>query len=266
MTSETGKLKLKLESLDASLSTLEDAVAPLFEQTLAETTVGLTPIEQAKLQTLVPYVLYDLIFIYLKTKGIDPKTHPVVAELARVKKYFDKISSAEIPDTRPTQLDKGAATRFIKHAIAQSQYSKEPVAEEVQTTLVPVRVTDKMRERAEYEREMKEKGDDESEDEPLEIVDEDEGVVKQDKGKGKAVEPEEEPTPVAGNKRRRPVIDPFAGYGDDVPDESSSVKIPDATEASPKKKKKKQKKEQAVAEAPTSASKTPKKKKKKSEK
>ncbi|KAJ7070494.1 Sas10/Utp3/C1D family-domain-containing protein [Mycena amicta] len=289
MTTETTKLKAKLSALNASLSTLEDAIAPLLEQTLAETIVGLTSLEQAKLQTLIPYLVYDLVFIYLKAQGIDPKTHPVVAELNRVKKYFDKISSAENPDseTRDVQLDKGAATRFIKHAITQATGTTSKGKEvEPQTpqpsTFVPVRVTDKMRERAEYERELRERGDnDESEDEGLEIVDGDgdevlvQGEVVKDKGKGKgkAVEHSHSvPEPVAGNKRRRPVVDPFAasGYGDDVNDHEPTATPPrtgtedvgaEGSESS-KKKNKKQKKDKETS----SGAKSPKKKKKKTEK
>jgi hypothetical protein len=62
MTTETTKLKAKLASLTSSLSALESTLAPLFAQTLPETTVALTAIEQAKLQTLLPYIVYDLVF------------------------------------------------------------------------------------------------------------------------------------------------------------------------------------------------------------
>ncbi|KAJ7805144.1 Sas10/Utp3/C1D family-domain-containing protein [Mycena olivaceomarginata] len=157
MTTETTKLKAKLASLTSSLDGLEATLAPLFAQTLPETTLALAPIEQAKLQTLLPYIVYDLVFIYLKSKGIDPKTHPVVGELTRVRKYFDKISAAENPETRTSlslrvfsspphlisssfppfcctthiergPIDKAAATRFIKHAITQSKFGDAAAA------------------------------------------------------------------------------------------------------------------------------------------
>lgn len=62
MTTETTKLKAKLASLTSSLDGLEATLAPLFAQTLPETTLALAPIEQAKLQTLLPYIVYDLVF------------------------------------------------------------------------------------------------------------------------------------------------------------------------------------------------------------
>jgi exosome complex protein LRP1 len=94
---ETLKLKSQLTNLGASLEELEDVLEPLFGQSLPESLVSLDPIQQAKLQTVIPYVLYDLVFsmrpspgfrhsvhissAYLKLKGIDPRTHLIVSEL-----------------------------------------------------------------------------------------------------------------------------------------------------------------------------------------
>ncbi|KAJ7757486.1 Sas10/Utp3/C1D family-domain-containing protein [Mycena metata] len=231
MTTETTKLKAKLASLDSSLSALESSLSPLFAQSLPETTVGLTSIEQAKLQTLLPYLVYDLVFIYLKSKGLDPKTHPVVGELSRVRRYFDKISSAENPETSRAPLDKAAAARFIKHAITQSTLnapsSEEPLARSAL-------------DRAAYEAEMRERGDVSSEDEGLEVIDGEEDTKAKGKGKAKDMQ-ESEPVLAAGSKRRRPAIDPFA--------------------AEKKKRKEKKKAKKAAEEEAGSASSSPKKKK-----
>jgi exosome complex protein LRP1 len=62
MTSETQNLKLKLQSLSSAFSELEDQLSPLFAQPLPETLVDLDPIQAAKLQTVLAYVVYDLIF------------------------------------------------------------------------------------------------------------------------------------------------------------------------------------------------------------
>ena len=103
MATNTSKVSAKISALDVSLDELEAKLESLFAQTLPETVVGLEKIQQAKLQVAIPYLLYDLIFsasdfsnhvryqadrtctkVYLKTRGIDPKTHPVVAELVRL--------------------------------------------------------------------------------------------------------------------------------------------------------------------------------------
>lgn len=62
MTAETQNLRLRLQSLTSAFSDLEEQLQPLFTQSLPETLVGLEPIQQAKLQTALAYVVYDLIF------------------------------------------------------------------------------------------------------------------------------------------------------------------------------------------------------------
>lgn len=62
MTTETNRLKSKLSTLDDSLDDLEAQLEPLLSQTLPETVVGLETIQQAKLQVVLPYLVYDLIF------------------------------------------------------------------------------------------------------------------------------------------------------------------------------------------------------------
>jgi hypothetical protein len=62
MTSETSKLKSTLSTLDNSLDDLEAQLESLLAQALPETVARLDTIQQAKLQTVLPYLVYDLIF------------------------------------------------------------------------------------------------------------------------------------------------------------------------------------------------------------
>ncbi|KAF5392426.1 hypothetical protein D9757_002295 [Collybiopsis confluens] len=197
--------------LSASLDVVEASMEPLFssQQSLPEILLGLEPLQQAKLQTALPYLVYDLIFIYLRTRGIDPKSHPVINELDRVRQYFDKIKDAENPSVRATQVDKAAANRFIKHAISQAQISPDLANSsrgEGTSTLVhvPAKVTSKMLEREEWQRRVEDAGSEEDDDE-LEGW---EGV-EDDASKGKEKAPEEK----SGSKRRLPTMAPF-GYAD----------------------------------------------------
>lgn len=123
-------------------------------------------------------------------------------------------------------LDKDAAGRFIKHAIAQSKYGRPP-GDDAEPTPVnaraPVRVTSKMEARAQYERELKELGSDEDEGDDLQMFDGEEGEESEGdeveeapstgKGKEKAIDVDEamEDEPPVGTKRRRARMDPFAG-------------------------------------------------------
>ncbi|ESK96191.1 exosome-associated family protein [Moniliophthora roreri MCA 2997] len=252
---ETRKAKSRLANLSASLDELEGHLQPLLSKTLPETLLALEPLQQAKLLTDIPYLVYDLVFIYLKSRGVDPKTHPVVPELERVKSYFDKIKNAESPATRPTQIDKAAANRFIKHAIsqAQSQVNQHSTPSTSTTevpgspsTTVPVKMTKKMIERAEYEKRLREE-DDEGEDDGLEVYAGEERM-------------EAEPA----NKRKRLAVDHFAGYGD--PDPVSSTSNP---ASNPPKKLKTISDSTSVVSSPapsTPTSEEPAKKKKKARK
>ncbi|KAK7686685.1 hypothetical protein QCA50_010285 [Cerrena zonata] len=250
MTENPNKIRARVSTLTKSLDELEAKLEPLLAQSLPETLVGLEPIQQAKLQVAIPYLVYDLIFIYLKTKGVDPKTHPVIKELDRIRQYFDKIKNAEDPEKRRTTVDKAAANRFIKHAIAQVKLMRTPgegeagpsnthirFDEEGNSEPIPVKVTSKMLARAQYEKELKEQGSEEEGD--LEVYEEGGDAEMEDeapeqssskqKGKGKAVAEEEQPTELVGRKRRRPPMDPFQGYGDDPkepPADSEARNVP----------------------------------------
>ncbi|THH12281.1 hypothetical protein EW146_g7757 [Bondarzewia mesenterica] len=256
MADDTARAKARLSTLTRSLDELESTLEPLFTQTLSETVLPLETIQQAKLQVAIPYLTYDLVFIYLKTRGLDPKTHPVVGELDRIKQYFGKIKDAEDPAKRQLVVDKAAAGRFIKHAISQARAAPPQPAPGPSTHLkydddgtprdvrVPIRVTDKMREREKYQKELREADEAEEEEEDLEMFDDDDEPVEissagasgmEDKGKGKAkassidLSEGTASAPVARSKRRRPPVDPFAGYGDNTPARPTSAKRPKIT-------------------------------------
>ncbi|KAJ2918401.1 hypothetical protein MD484_g2053, partial [Candolleomyces efflorescens] len=184
MSVEISKLKSRVSGLSHSLDELESILEPLFSQTLPETVVSLEPLQQAKLQTDVPYVIYDLVF-------------------------------------RKNEVDKEAAGRFIKHAISSVQWKKtaaeeaqeEPEASTSSSARVPVKITSKMTERAEYEKQLKEKAAaGESEEEDLQVFDED-GEDSMDVDR---TAPSSEPATAQNQrKRQRAVVDPFAGYGEE---------------------------------------------------
>lgn len=99
-----------------------------------------------------------------------------MAELDRVRQYFDKIAKAENPPIRRTEMDTDAASRFIKQAIS-GVTSKPNTATSVdvlpRSVPLPFKMTAKMIARAQYEhaleKERHEKDDDEDE---LQVYDE----------------------------------------------------------------------------------------------
>jgi exosome complex protein LRP1 len=141
----------------------------------------------------------------------------------RIRQYFEKISLAESPETSAcifptmtrtavtvqlerTTIDKDAAERFIKHAIAQSKFGKDQKEESEltpgpSTVGVPVKVTSKMRERAEYQEELKRADAEEgSDDEVL-------GIFDQEEEENREAVIAEPGLLLQGRKRRRQAVD-----------------------------------------------------------
>ncbi|KAG8724141.1 hypothetical protein FRC09_000099 [Ceratobasidium sp. 395] len=123
----SGQLTDKVDDLVSSIDELEEVLKPLLETPLSKLNTQLSaPLDRAKLQTWLSYVLNDLVWIYLRTRGINPshtdsgEPHDVVAELDRVKEYFAKIKEAENPAKRTMVVDGKVANRFIKHALASA--------------------------------------------------------------------------------------------------------------------------------------------------
>lgn len=118
-----------LSTLSTAVQELEAALSPILAIPLVELLANATDsLEKAKLDVTLAYVVHDLIWIYLKTVGVDPATHPVMEELGRVKEYFDKLKAAETKSTPRPQIDKAAANRFISAAIASGGSSQNAVA------------------------------------------------------------------------------------------------------------------------------------------
>ena len=62
MATDISKVSSKIAALNVSLDELEAKLEPLFRQSLPESVVGLEKIQQAKLQVVLPYLVYDLVF------------------------------------------------------------------------------------------------------------------------------------------------------------------------------------------------------------
>lgn len=83
----------------------------------------LNPFFFVGLRTFLDYLYLLTIVAYLRLNGVNAKEHPVFRELTRVKQYFEKIKRAESVGTNKGSmaLDKAAAGRFIKYALAGNE-------------------------------------------------------------------------------------------------------------------------------------------------
>ncbi|MEE6474520.1 hypothetical protein FKM82_010409 [Ascaphus truei] len=112
-----------LLAFDNSVGSVDDMLNRMMSVSRTELLQKVEPLEQAKLDLVAAYTLNSLFWIYLTTQGVNPKEHPVKEELERIRTYMNRVK--EITDRKKAaRLDRGAARRFIKHALC------DPTSEE----------------------------------------------------------------------------------------------------------------------------------------
>lgn len=114
-------VKQSLVSLEEEVAKLEKILGPVIQTPLKDLKKSLTPFENAKLNLIMAYSINTLYYMFLKTQGLSPQQHPVTEELERVRDYFHKLNTVAgktKPDQMTLRLNKDAADRFIKHALA----------------------------------------------------------------------------------------------------------------------------------------------------
>lgn len=62
MSDDTLKIRRKISTLASSLDDLETSLTALSSQSLPDLVINLDTIQQAKLQVVIPYLAYDLVF------------------------------------------------------------------------------------------------------------------------------------------------------------------------------------------------------------
>lgn len=60
------------------------------------------PVKELVLKLILPHL------VYLKTRGIDPASHPVAEQLDRVREYYAKIKAIENPEPK-CECDQGTS-------------------------------------------------------------------------------------------------------------------------------------------------------------
>jgi len=109
-----------LTGLDSRLNLIEEIVKPMLGTPITELTAKLTPLDQAKFNIAMAYTLNALFYMYLRVQGVNPVSHPVSAEMERVKTYLTKLKELD-PNREPekrTPIDKGAANRFVSAGLS----------------------------------------------------------------------------------------------------------------------------------------------------
>ena len=127
-----------------SLQSIEELVGHLQAQPWSQICgPNLAPLDSARLHLMIAYTVNALFWMYLRTQGCDAHSHPVRAELERVKKALRKVkeaeeraaasaaassegggaldshggTSAQISDAAQVRLNAAAAKRFVVAAL-----------------------------------------------------------------------------------------------------------------------------------------------------
>ncbi|EGD72524.1 hypothetical protein PTSG_00547 [Salpingoeca rosetta] len=112
-----------VDKLDEALQRVDPIVRELTAADPAELRSRLTAVESAKMDLMTAYTMNSLFWMFLSSRGIDPKTHPVRKELDRIKEYMARVQKAENPDARDEaqpSVNKAAAKRFVKAALSNA--------------------------------------------------------------------------------------------------------------------------------------------------
>ncbi|OZJ02464.1 hypothetical protein BZG36_04101 [Bifiguratus adelaidae] len=111
-----------VEALDERLDAVREQLKSLLKRPLTETVPKLSHVDRSKLFVMLSYTINTLVFVYLKSQGQDPKTHPVVRELERVRDYIEKIKTATGKKAKPSMtVNQAASKRTISAALAANR-------------------------------------------------------------------------------------------------------------------------------------------------
>ncbi|KAJ0005204.1 hypothetical protein NQD34_011418 [Periophthalmus magnuspinnatus] len=106
----------QLTGFDSAVSSVKNMLDTLISMPRNDLLQKLDPLDQAKLDLMSVYTLNSLFWMYLVTRGINPRDHGIKQELERIRTYMNKVK--EITDKKKAaRLDKGAASRFLRNAL-----------------------------------------------------------------------------------------------------------------------------------------------------
>jgi exosome complex protein LRP1 len=125
---DSSPLTAPLNNLSTSLTALKTALHPLLTTPTTQLSSPLPLLDKAKLHVLTAYAIDSLLFAALRLQpstsaAADARAHPVFAELARTRSYFEKIRTAETgPERGPRmRVDREAVGRFVRAGVTAAE-------------------------------------------------------------------------------------------------------------------------------------------------
>ncbi|CAM9662223.1 unnamed protein product [Ectocarpus sp. 6 AP-2014] len=118
--SEESKGVESLKNFERALGHVRNSVRPLTLMSREEVGGCVSAKDHlATLATVVAYGVSSLFYMFLKTQGVSPSTHPVKGELDRIRGYFGRLKNVgKPPEQRTLKVDQDASRRFINAALS----------------------------------------------------------------------------------------------------------------------------------------------------
>ncbi|CAM9781828.1 unnamed protein product, partial [Discosporangium mesarthrocarpum] len=111
-----------LENFERALGHIRKSVQPLTHMSRDETRSLMGRKDSAKLSLVLAYGVSSLFYMFLKTQGVSPSSHPVKAELDRIRAYIGRLKKAgDPPEERKLKVDQAASRRFIDSALNRDE-------------------------------------------------------------------------------------------------------------------------------------------------
>lgn len=123
-----------LKNFERALGHVRNSVRPLTLMSREEVGSCVSAADRAKLNLQIAYGVSSLFYMFLRTQGVSPSTHPVKGELERIRGYFGRLQQVgKPPEQRTLRVDTEASRRFIDSALASDSVwknakSSDPIA------------------------------------------------------------------------------------------------------------------------------------------
>lgn len=127
------EIKVQMQEFRELMAQLKESIKPLTEgyQELQEKISD--PLDSARVDLATVYVINSLFWVYLITKGENPRDHDIMRELSRLKAFMARLKTIQSKEDRLT-VNGPAAARVVRNALFDP---KNPSKNKSQTSTAP---------------------------------------------------------------------------------------------------------------------------------
>ncbi|CAL8361013.1 unnamed protein product [Boreogadus saida] len=118
------EIQEQLTGFESSVGVINSMLQTMVSMPRNDLLQKLDPLDQAKLDLMSAYTLNSLFWMYLVTRGQNPREHGVKQELERIRGVMTRVK--DITDRKKAaRLDKVAAARFLRRALYDAKEGRD---------------------------------------------------------------------------------------------------------------------------------------------